>query len=35
MKDNTPGGTIKAEVKGKTSRGGGISWGVMHGYSST
>jgi len=29
MKDNTPGGTIKAEVKGKTSRGGGISWGVM------
>ena len=29
MKDNTPGGTIKAEVKGKTSRGGGISWGGM------
>lgn len=29
MKDNTPGGAIKAEVKGKTSRGGGIGYGPM------
>jgi len=29
FKDNTPGGTIKAEVKGKKARGGGLSWGVM------
>ena len=29
FKDNTAGGTIKAEVKGSTSRGGGISWGGM------
>jgi hypothetical protein len=29
MKDNSPGGAVKAEVKGKTSRGGGIGWGIM------
>jgi len=29
FKDNSPGATIKAEVKGKKARGGGLSWGVM------
>jgi len=29
LKDNSPGSTVKAEIKGKTSRGGGISWGEM------
>ena len=29
LKDNSPGSTIKAEIKGKTSRGGGISWGEI------
>ena len=29
LKDGSPGGAIKAEVQGKTSRGGGIGWGPM------
>lgn len=29
LKDNSPGATIKAEIKGKKARGGGLSWGVM------
>ena len=29
FKDNTPGGTNKAEIKGKKARGGGLSWGIM------
>lgn len=32
VKDNTAGGTIKAEIKGKNARGGGISWGPMQDY---
>ena len=32
LKDGTPGGTIKAEIKGKNARGGGISWGPMQDY---
>tara|TARA_Y100000310_G_scaffold65150_1_gene60678 strand:+ start:572 stop:1972 length:1401 start_codon:yes stop_codon:yes gene_type:complete len=29
FKDNSPGKTGKAEIKGKKARGGGLSWGVM------
>ena len=29
FKDNSPGGTNKAEIKGKKARGGGLSWGIM------
>jgi len=29
LKDNSPGGTVKAEIILKTARGGGASWGVM------
>lgn len=29
LKDNSPGDTVKAEIKGKKARGGGLSWGVM------
>ena len=32
LKDGTPGGSIKAEIKGKNARGGGISWGPMKDY---
>ena len=28
FKDNSPGGTNKAEIKGKKARGGGLSWGI-------
>ena len=29
FKDNSPGKTNKAEIKGKRARGGGLSWGIM------
>jgi hypothetical protein len=29
MKDNAAGAAVKAELKGKTARGGGAGWGVM------
>ena len=29
FKDNSPGENVKAEIKGKKARGGGLSWGVM------
>ena len=29
LKDNSAGGAVKAELKGKTARGGGAGWGVM------
>lgn len=29
FKDNSPGDNVKAEIKGKKARGGGLSWGVM------
>ena len=29
LKDNSPGDTVKAEIKGKNARGGGLSWGPM------
>jgi hypothetical protein len=29
FKDNSPGKTGKAEIKGKAARGGGLSWGNM------
>ena len=29
LKDNSPGAAVKAEIKGKSARGGGASWGVM------
>lgn len=32
FKDNKQFGNIKAEIKGKKARGGGLSWGIMHDY---
>lgn len=29
LKDNSPGEVVKAEIKGKNARGGGLSWGPM------
>lgn len=29
LKDNSAGGAVKAEIKGKTARGGGAGWGIM------
>jgi len=29
FKDNSPGDSNKAEIKGKKARGGGLSWGIM------
>ena len=29
LKDNSAGGTVKAELKGKTARGGGAGWGIL------
>lgn len=29
LKDNSPGGNVKAEILGKTARGGGASWGII------
>jgi hypothetical protein len=32
FKDNKQFGNIKAEIKGKKARGGGLSWGIMNNY---
>jgi hypothetical protein len=29
LKDNSAGGSVKAELKGKTARGGGAGWGIL------
>ena len=29
FRDNSPGSSTKAEIDGKTARGGGLSWGIM------
>ena len=29
LKDNSAGGSVKAEIKGKTARGGGAGWGIL------